>query len=471
MIFTDTRDKSIKTDLRTAVLNGMNAQTGGLYVPCDYPRLADSLLNKCSTPSFRDIAFEAAKPYCEGEISDEDLQEIIIDSYPFNLPIVPLDPVTYVLELFHGPTCAFKDIGARFMARMMAYFNRSDDKVLHILVATSGDTGSAVGSAFQGVEGIDVTILYPKGKISPLQEKQLSTFTGNVRALAVKGTFDDCQRLVKTAFTDSELRSKLRLSSANSINIARLLPQNFYYIYSSLAVKCRSWQDSKIDDPSIIVTVPSGNFGNLTSGLIARKMGAPITGFIAATNANRTFPDWLASGLYEPRESIATISNAMDVGAPSNFERILSMHTVEELRSLFASYWTDDAGTIDGIAHCHERTGYIIDPHGAIGWKAWHDIRKSSMLQLMSGFPNSPKEPGLTPNLPSWAQSVVDNKAVSIILETAHPAKFADTVKEAIGREPPLPDRLEKVMMLPDRSIPMTNNYDTLKQWLLENLK
>lgn len=471
MIFTDTRDSSIKTDLRTAVLDGMNAQTGGLYIPCQYPRLDDSVLQKTSTPSFRDIAFEAAKPYCDGEISNEDLQEIIIDCYPFNVPIVPLDPVTYVLELFHGPTCAFKDIGARFMARLMSYFNRCEDSTLHILVATSGDTGSAVGSAFQDVEGIDVTILYPKGKISSLQEKQLSTFTGNVRSLAVDGTFDDCQHLVKTAFTDSTLRKKMRLSSANSINIARLLPQNFYYIYSSLAIRSRSWQDNKIDNPSIIVTVPSGNFGNLTSGLIARKMGAPITGFVAATNANRTIPDWLATGLYEPRQSIATISNAMDVGTPSNFERILSMYTVEELRKLFASYWTDDSGTIEGIAHCHERTGYIIDPHGAIAWKAWHDIRKGSMLRLLSGFPNSSKEPGLTPNAPAWAQSVIDNKVIGIILETAHPAKFGDTVKQAIGREPPLPDRLEKIMLLPDRSIPMTNNYDTFRQWLLENLK
>lgn len=471
MIFTDTRDSSTQTDLRTAVLNGMNAQTGGLYIPCEYPKLNDSLLQKSSTPSFRDIAFEVAKLYCECEISDEDLQEIIIDCYPFNVPIVPLDPVTYVLELFHGPTCSFKDIGARFMARLMAYFNRGEDTTLHILAATSGDTGSAVGSAFQDVDGIDVTILYPKGKISPLQEKQLSTFTGNVRSLAIEGTFDDCQHLVKTAFTDPNLRNKLRLTSANSINIARLLPQNFYYIYSSLAVKSRGWQDNKIENPSIIVTVPSGNFGNLTSGLIARKMGAPITGFVVATNANRTVPDWLASGLYEPRPSIGTLSNAMDVGTPSNFERILSMYTLEELRKLFASYWADDSGTIDGIAHCHERTGYIIDPHGAIGWKAWHDIRKGGLLRLMSGFSNSANEPGLTPNLPSWAESIIDNKAVGIILGTAHPAKFHETVKQAIGREPPLPARLEKVMMLPDYSIPMANDYNTFKNWLLENLE
>ncbi|MBP5283353.1 MAG: pyridoxal-phosphate dependent enzyme, partial [Treponema sp.] len=246
MIYTDTRDSSVKTDFRTAVLNGMNSKTGGLYIPVSFPKLDPSILRKTSAPSFRDIAFEMAKLYTEGEIPENDLKEIIVDCYPFNAQIVPIDTVTYVLELFHGPTCAFKDFGARFMARVMSYFNKSESTPLHILVATSGDTGSAVGSAFHNVPGLDVTILYPEGKISPLQEKQLSTFTGNVRALRVKGTFDDCQRLVKTAFTDEELRSKFRLSSANSINISRLLPQSFYYMYASLVVKNRAEHDSGI---------------------------------------------------------------------------------------------------------------------------------------------------------------------------------------------------------------------------------
>lgn len=227
MIYTDTRDKKVAVDFRTAVMNGMNSETGGLYIPVEFPKLDSAFLNRTPEPSFREIAFEMAKPYVKGEIPDSDLESIIQDAYPFSAQIVPIDPVTYVLELFHGPTCAFKDFGARFMARVMSYFNRGEDTNLHILVATSGDTGSAVGSAFHNVPGIDVTILYPDGKISPLQEKQLSTFDGNVRALKVKGTFDDCQKLVKTAFTDTELRSKFRLSSANSINISRLLPQSF----------------------------------------------------------------------------------------------------------------------------------------------------------------------------------------------------------------------------------------------------
>ncbi len=470
MKYLDTRDSSVEVDLRTAVLNGMSSVTGGLYVPTSYPKLSRTILDKPVPPSFRDIAYEMAKLYCSEEISDEKLQEIIINCYPFNVPVTQVDPVTYVLELYHGPTCAFKDVGARFMAQLMAYFNEGENDNLHILVATSGDTGSAVGSAFHNLPGIDVTILYPEGKISPLQEKQLSTFTGNVRALAVDGTFDDCQRLVKTAFTDESVRTKLRLSSANSINISRLLPQSFYYMYSSLLVKSKSWHNNKIDDPSIIFTVPSGNFGNLTSGLIAQKMGGPITGFIAATNANKTIPDWLVSGTYEPRPSIATLANAMDVGAPSNFERMMSMYSYDELKEIMASYWTDDMGIKEGILNHIEKTGCIIDPHGAIAWKAWQEIRKGGLLSLMSGFKTSKDNPGISSNIPSWAQSVVDNKAVGIILGTAHPAKFSEIVKDATGREPPLPSRLEKVMMLKDNSIPMQNNYDTFKQWLLDTL-
>ncbi|WP_296322343.1 threonine synthase [Treponema sp. UBA3813] len=470
MIYTDTRDKSVKTDFKTAVMSGMNEKTGGLYIPVEFPKLPSSFINKTPEPSFRDIAFEMAKPYVEGEIPDNDLKAIIADAYPFTAPVVPVDKVSYILELFHGPTCAFKDFGARFMARVMSYFNKSESTPLHILVATSGDTGSAVGSAFHNVPGLDVTILYPEGKISPLQEKQLSTFDGNVRALKVKGTFDDCQKLVKTAFTDNELRAKLRLSSANSINISRLLPQSFYYMYSSLAVRARSWGDNKIENPAIICVVPSGNFGNLTSGLIAREMGAPITGFVAATNSNRTIPDWIATGDYKARPSVETYANAMDVGAPSNYERIQAMYSLEEVRSLFASYWLDNDGIIGSIKNCFDKTGYTIDPHGAVGWKAWSDIRHGGMETLKNGTKNDITKPGLTPNLPSWAEKVIKKEAVGIILETAHPAKFGATVQKATGQSPLIPDRLEKVMKLEDKAIPMNNNYEQFKDWLLANL-
>ncbi len=471
MKYTDTRDKGISTDFRTAVMSGMNPISGGLYIPCEFPKLSKTFIDRSPEPSFREVAFEMARPYVEGEISNSDLEAIIQDAYPFIAQVVPIDPVTYVLELFHGPTCAFKDFGARFMARVMSYFNRTENSNLHILVATSGDTGSAVGSAFYGVPGIDVTILFPDGKISPLQEKQLSTFDGNVRALRVKGTFDDCQKLVKTAFTDSDLREKLRLSSANSINIARLLPQSFYYMYSSLVVRNRIPHDSKIENPAIITIVPSGNFGNLTSGLIAREMGAPIDGFVAATNSNHTVPDWISTGKYTPRPSIATLSNAMDVGAPSNYERISYMYTLDEVRSLFASYWTDDSGTLTAINKCNEKTGYIIDPHGAVAWSAWNEIRNGGMEKLLNGeSTNDLNTPGLTKNIPTWANKVVSKNAVGIVLETAHPAKFGSTVAKAIGREPSMPNRLEKVLSLPDKAIPLENNYDNFKEWLIGNL-
>jgi threonine synthase len=451
----------------------MDPETGGLYIPTEIPALPRSFLFRNPVPSFRDIAFEAAKPFVAGEIADDELQAIIVDAYPFTAPITPIDPTTYVLELFHGPTCAFKDFGARFMARMMAYFNRGEKDKLHILVATSGDTGSAVGSAFYGVEGIDVTILYPAGKISPLQEKQLSTFDGNVRALSVSGTFDDCQKLVKTAFTDEALRGKLRLSSANSINISRLLPQSFYYIYGSLLIRDRCRYDCKIDDPSLIVTVPSGNFGNLTSGLMARQMGAPIRGFIAATNSNHTVPDWLESGEYRARPSVATLSNAMDVGAPSNYERMSAMYSVEDARKLIAGYWVDDEGTMDALRSCHGKTGYIIDPHGAVAWQAWNDVRSGAMAELLDGKKTPAGKPGLRGSkatAPEWARDCADKKCVGMILETAHPSKFGETVKAATGRDPSIPERLQKVLSLPDRSTPMTTDYTEFKDWLIANL-
>lgn len=470
MIYTDTRDSSVKVDFKTAVINGMNSKTGGLYIPVEFPRMPENILQSNTEPSFRTVALEMAKPYCAGEIPDEDLDAIIQDAYPFISKLNQIDPSTYVLELFHGPTCAFKDFGARFMARVMSYFNRGNKDNLHILVATSGDTGSAVGSAFHGVEGIDVTILYPEGKISPLQEKQLSTFTGNVRALKVKGTFDDCQKLVKTAFTDNDLRSKFRLSSANSINISRLLPQGFYYMYSSLLAKVKAPVSNKLQDPAIIMTVPSGNFGNLTSGLIAQKMGAPIKGFVAATNSNRTIPDWIATGNYEARPSVETFANAMDVGAPSNYERIAAMYSLDEVRSMFASYWTDNDGIIEGIRDCHKKTGYVIDPHGAIAWKAWDDIRNGGMEAIVKGAKNDFTKPGLTANVPTWANEVINKNAVGILLETADPAKFGATVKQAIGKDPKIPERLEKIMNLPDQAIPMENNYNKFKDWLIATL-
>ncbi len=458
MIYTDTRDKSVKVSFKTAVVNGMNSATGGLYIPVEFPKLDMNALSE--NPDFIQTALAMARPYTDGEIPEKDLEALIRDAYPFEPKLVRIDEQTYVLELFHGPTCAFKDFGARFMARAMSYFNRGENGKLHILVATSGDTGSAVGSAFHNVEGLDVTILYPEGKISPLQEKQLSTFTGNVRALKVSGTFDDCQKLVKTAFTDKDLREKFRLSSANSINISRLLPQGFYYMYSAMVAK----QENPSKD--IIFTVPSGNFGNLTSGLIAREMGAPVKGFVAATNSNRTIPDWIATGKYNARPSVETFANAMDVGAPSNYERIASMYSLEQVRHLFASYWLDNDGIIKAVGECKKETGYMIDPHGAVAYRAWEDIKNGALDNISAGIDIA--KPGITPNAPDWAKDV--KNSMGIILETADPAKFSAVVKEATGSEPVIPERLQKLMTLPDRAIPMKNDYSLFKQWLCDNL-
>ena len=459
MQYTDTRDSSAKVDFKTAVMSGMSAKTGGLYVPLEFPKIDLSKVTTGGKPDFIKCALEMAKPYVEGEIPDADLEALVKDAYPFEPKLVKIEDGTYVLELSHGPTCAFKDFGARFMARAMSFFNKEQDTNLHILVATSGDTGSAVGSAFHNVPGLDVTILYPEGKISPLQEKQLSTFTGNVRALKVKGTFDDCQKLVKTAFTDEDLRAKFRLSSANSINISRLLPQGFYYMFAALAAQAEN------PGKEIVVTVPSGNFGNLTSGLIAREMGAPITGFVAATNSNRTIPDWIATSEYKARPSVETYANAMDVGAPSNYERIAYMYSLEEVRKLFAAYWLDNDGIIKSIKDCKDSTGYTIDPHGAVAYKAWKDI-KNGALDNLQGIDIT--KPGITPNKPDWADKA--KGAVGIVLETADPAKFSAIVKDATGAEPPIPERLQKVMALPDRAIPMENDYNKFKEWLCANL-
>lgn len=459
MIYTDTRDSSAKVDFKTAVMSGMSSVTGGLYVPVEFPKVDLSKICVGSKPDFLKAAYEMAKPYVEGEIPDADLEALVKDAYPFEPKLVKIEDGTYVLELFHGPTCAFKDFGARFMARAMSFFNKDQGSNLHILVATSGDTGSAVGSAFHNVPGLDVTILYPEGKISPLQEKQLSTFTGNVRALKVKGTFDDCQKLVKTAFTDKDLRAKFRLSSANSINISRLLPQGFYYMYASLLAQAEN------PGKEIVVTVPSGNFGNLTSGLIAREMGAPISGFVAATNSNRTIPDWIATSEYKARPSVETYANAMDVGAPSNYERIAYMYSLDEVRRLFAAYWLDNDGIIKSIKACKDSTGYTIDPHGAVAYKAWEDI-KNGALDNLEGIDIT--KPGITPNRPDWADKA--KGAVGVILETADPAKFSAIVKDAAGAEPPIPERLQKLMTLPDRAIPMENDYAKFKAWLVANL-
>lgn len=408
MKFYSTNNPSHKVDLKEAVIRSLPADNG-LYMPETLTPLPDSFWQKWRTLSFADLGFEVARHFFQDALPESDLREIVTDAINFDAPIVPLTDSSYVLELFHGPTLAFKDFGARFMARLMAYLTKDDDQELVVLVATSGDTGGAVASAFHHVEGTKVIILYPKGGVSDLQEKQLTTLGANISALEVEGSFDDCQRMVKACFLDTELSTKHNLTSANSINISRLLPQAFYYFHA--ARQLLDLHESA--EPTFVI--PSGNFGNLTAGLIAQQMGLPIRQFVAATNLNDVVPRYLADGKYDPQPSIATISNAMDVGAPSNFARMQHIFgdSWESMRQNVSGLAFDDSETRDAIRAVKERFGYTIDPHGAIGWLA-SEI---------------------------WQEAVPDS--FTIILETAHPSKFIDTMDEELGAgNTEIPERL-----------------------------
>jgi threonine synthase len=395
---------------------------------------------------FCDIAFETIKPYVNSEIPEAALEDMVHSAYPFSAPLTGVGD-RLALELFHGPTAAFKDFGARFMARAFSYLRRGEDRPLRILVATSGDTGGAVADGFYGVEGISVTVLYPKGRVSPLQERQIAGLGGNISALAVEGSFDDCQRLVKAALGDENLRKRLSLSSANSINVARLIPQAVYYAAAagkafagktdpdgeaSPRVKGGSRRSGATEfgvrsGQAPAFCVPSGNFGNLTAGLYAMKMGAPIRGFIAATNANKTVPDYLESGNYEARLSQATISNAMDVGAPSNFERMAAHFSWDEMKRVIRGVSVSDAETRETIAAVYRDYGYFLDPHSAVGWNAADKLIKQ----------------GLTGK--GFGMQGLGAVAPLAILSTAHPAKFAETVEPLTGPVP-VPPSLARAM-------------------------
>ncbi|MDR2793257.1 MAG: threonine synthase [Treponema sp.] len=411
---TRNKDKEAVTFTRAA-LAGL-APDGGLFVPDAIPEYSAAARSSLPVMSFQDIAFETIQPFVRGEIPDAVLGDILQDAFNFNAPLVRVKD-RYVLELFHGPTAAFKDFGARFMARAFSYFRRGEDKPLHILAATSGDTGGAVADGFFDVEGIFVTVLYPKGRVSPLQERQIAGLGKNISAFAVEGTFDDCQRLVKTAFADEGLRKRMILSSANSINIARLVPQAVYYA----AGAARAMAETGMP---VTFCVPSGNFGNLTAGMYALEMGAPIRRFIAATNINRTMPDYLESGVYTPHKSRPTISNAMDVGAPSNFERMNAHWPLKRLLEMLTGAFISDETTRGTIKSVYDRYGYMLDPHTAVGWAA--------VDALQSEGKNKPND-----SAPLGAPIGV--------LSTAHPAKFAEIVEPLIGAVP-VPPALQKVM-------------------------
>lgn len=409
------------------------APDGGLYMPEEIPVLPDSFWSSLKELSFNEIAFEMAKPYFGEELSDEKLNSVINDAFNFPVPITPVEGNNFVLELFHGPTLAFKDFGARFMARLFSEQAKKDQQEVTILVATSGDTGSAVAHGFYKVDGVKVCLLFPKGKVSNLQEQQMATLGENVTALEVEGVFDDCQRLVKQAFIDDELNSKMQLSSANSINIARLLPQSFYYAYAVSVL-----QKKGIEIP--VFSVPSGNFGNLTGGLLAMKMGMPAKHFLAATNVNDVVPEYLKGDQFQPRDSVQTISNAMDVGNPSNFVRIkyLFGDSDSAIRDQITGYSYTDEETRETIREIFEKFSYLLCPHTAIGYRA------SNEYQTERGM-----------------------KIPTVTLATAHPVKFRDVIEPEINQEIDVPDRLKVWLEKEKKSTSIGCDFEGFKEFLI----
>lgn len=414
-----------------AVTRGL-APDRGLYFPASIPELPANFFENIHEYSDHEIAFNAIQPFIGDAIQEKALKKIIQETLTFDFPLVPIGNKISSLELYHGPTLAFKDVGARFMARCLSHFNsKNKSQKIVVLVATSGDTGGAVADGFLGVPGIDVVILYPKGKVSPIQEKQLTTLGQNITALEIDGVFDDCQDMVKSAFLDVQINQKLQLTSANSINVARWLPQMFYYFFAYKALV-----DKK---QPLVFSVPSGNFGNLCAGLLAKKMGLPIDRFIASTNVNNAVPEYLNSGQYSPKKTIATISNAMDVGAPSNFIRIQKLfnHDFHKLGKILSGFSYSDTETKKGLKKIHENALYIADPHGAVAY-----------LGLSKFLDTNPEYYG-------------------VFLETAHPIKFNEVVEKTLGIKIPIP---EKIMSTLDRqkvSIPISN-YQELKSFLMD---
>jgi threonine synthase len=419
-------------DLHKAVVKGL-AEDRGLYMPEKIKTLPQVFFDDIEKLSFQDIAYNVASAFFGEDVDLDALKDIVYDTLSFDCPVVQVKDSIYTLELFHGPTLAFKDVGARFMARLLQYFIKQEGKneQVNVLVATSGDTGSAVANGFLGVDGIHVYVLYPKGKVSPIQECQFTTLGRNITAIEVDGVFDDCQALVKNAFMDAELNQHMKLTSANSINVARFLPQAFYYFNAYARMK----EQGKADN--LVMCVPSGNFGNICAALFGHEMGLPIKRFIAANNANDIFYKYLQTGKYEPKPSKQTLANAMDVGDPSNFARIYDLYgkSHERITSLISGATYSDEQIRQTMKQCYEETGYILDPHGACGYQALEDGLKEG--------------------------------EVGVFCETAHPAKFKEKVDDILGIDVEIPDRLAAFMKGEKQSVPMTKAFADFKTYLM----
>ena len=431
MRYRSTAGQAPLTSLRGAVLRGL-APDGGLYMPVEIARRSPEELEEFRRLPFTEVCFRIVKPFVGPAAPDEVLWQVVSEAINFPVKLVSLSPALHILELFHGPTLAFKDFGARFMARLMGYFVRGENRPLTVLVATSGDTGSAVAHGFLGVPGIRVVILYPSKRISEAQEKQFTALGENITALEVAGTFDDCQRLVKQAFADAELNHRAFLTSANSINIGRLLPQMFYHV--------AAYRQLPVASVPLIVSVPSGNFGNLTAGIFAKRIGLPVARYVASTNVNDVVPQYLRTGDFRPRPATPTYSNAMDVGSPNNFPRLLDLcrNRLEFVQREVWGHGATDEQTLEAMKSVYARFRYIADPHTAVGIRGWEAYRQEH---------------------PEPTQGLV--------LATAHPSKFADVVEKAIGTAPPLPERLAAYLQRQKLSRPLSNSYDEFKQFLL----
>lgn len=432
MRYYSTNKKSECVSLRDAVVNGL-AEDRGLYMPEKINKLPEEFFKDIDKMSFQEISYEVAKAFFGDDVETDALKKIVYDTLSFDCPVKNICNNIWTLELFHGPTLAFKDVGARFMARLLEYFIRQESQqTVNVLVATSGDTGSAVANGFLGVDGIHVYVLYPKGKVSKIQESQFTTLGNNITAIEIDGVFDDCQNLVKNAFMDKELNNSMKLTSANSINVARFLPQAFYYFNAYARMKANGLTDN------LVVCVPSGNFGNITAGLFAKGMGLPICRFIAANNANDIFFNYLKTGVYEPKPSIQTIANAMDVGNPSNFARIYDLYegSHERIASMISGATYTDEKISNAVKQCYNENGYILDPHGACGYQALKDL--------------------------------LNTNETGIFCETAHPAKFKDTIEKIIGTEIKIPQRLADFMKGKKQTVNLSNDFNRFKTFLLE---
>jgi threonine synthase len=430
MKFYSTNNRDLTTSLRDAVIRGL-APDNGLFMPEKIPILPEPFLQSLHERSFQDIACQVAKNLIGEDLPDHELKAIVEHTIAFDAPLVEVEKDIFTLELFHGPTLAFKDFGARFMSRLLGYFARQQDREIVILVATSGDTGSAVANGFLEIPGTRVIVLYPSGKVSDIQEKQFTTLGKNITALEVQGTFDDCQRLVKQAFQDAELNTKYFLTSANSINIARLIPQSFYYF--------RAWAQLKGTKKPVVFSVPSGNFGNLTGGILAKRMGLPIDHFVVSTNRNDVVPKFLQTGIFEARDSIQTISNAMDVGNPSNLARMIDLYQ-GDLRKLaldVTGYSFSDDETRAAMQQVFKNTGYVLDPHGAVGYA------------------------GLKKYLSRRREDVT-----GVFLETAHPGKFRDVVEETLQQKIMLPETLSEFLKGTKSTLRLSADFGDLKSML-----